>query len=217
MELLAEDGIPSVGSCEGFDHVVTNNLAEMIRQGTRHLLKEGRRKIALQLWISKIPNLHEDNLIRTFKDEMAAWGTPVHQEWIVQDLPPAIPGNGFKGFKRIWEASDEKPDAVFICDDNYFRDAAMCILKTGARVPEDLMVATISNKGSGIMSPFPVAKLECDPDEYAKGIVDALLALMRREKPPMARRFANFDWRISDKSDYEMDMEAPETDGTAQA
>ena len=55
----------------------------------------------------------------------------------------------------------------------------------GFRVPEQLLVVTHANKGSGTLYPFPVARLEYDPD-YTGALLGEQLCHRLRNEPAAA-------------------------------
>ncbi len=190
---LRRAGIPIVSGGgkigEEVDAVVRPDLNQMIRSGVGYLLAHGRRRIALMAWRSRWePAGHQvEEFIDTFRAAMAEAGLPVYDRWVRDDLPPVAPGAGWEEFREIWMAGDahgEKPDGMLIADDNLFLGAAMAVLQLGIRVPEDLLIVSHHNQGSGLASPLPVTRLEFNPDAFAQARVDLLLKLMRRQPLP---------------------------------
>lgn len=187
---LRQDHVPIVsgGGQIGreVDAVVGSDIDQMVRLGVRHLLAQGRRRIALMAWRPawERPGHESDQFLVSFQAAMAAAGAGMNPHWIRHDLPPNAPGAGWEEFREIWTVAGEKPDGLLICDDNLLMGAAMAILQLGIRVPEDLLVVTHFNKGSGLVNPFPITKLEFDPDACAQVICEMLIRLMRREPVP---------------------------------
>ncbi len=179
------DGVPVVGSFEQTDFSVDTDFDLMIRSGVRHLLDRGRRNIALLAWDASVSSLAVPGYAATpFRAELSAQGVPLHPEWCRGDLHPMFPGAGWEEFREIWTArGQEKPDGLLISDDVLLRDAAIAISELGIRVPEDLLVVTHMTRGALIPAPFPIVRLECDPDAYANALADGLLALLRGETP----------------------------------
>ncbi len=168
------------------DALVRPDLSGMVRAGVDYLMKHGRRRIALMAWRSPWePRNHQAyEFIDDFRVVMAEAGIPVNSHWVRDDLPPVAPGAGWEEFREIWMAAGEhgeKPNGLLICDDNLFLGAAMAVLQLGIRVPEDLLIVSHHNQGSGMASPLPVTRLEFNPDAFAQARVDLLLKLMRHE------------------------------------
>lgn len=187
---LRRAGIPIVSGGgkigEEVDAVVRPNLEGMIRSGVEYFLAHGRRRIALMAWRSRWEPVGRstEEMIDHFRAAMAQSGLKVDDRWVRDDLPPVAPGAGWEEFREIWMAGDahgEKPDGVLIADDNLLMGAAMAVLQLGIRVPEELLIVSHHNQGSGMASPLPVTRLEFNPDAFAQARVDLLLKLMRRE------------------------------------
>ena len=168
------------------DAVVRSDVSQIVRDGVRHLLAHGRRRIALMAWRAfwDPPGHDSDLFLETFRIAMAQAGIKLNPRWIRTELPPNAPGAGWEEFREIWAPSGEKPDGLLICDDNLFPGAAMAILQLGIRVPQDLMVISHYNKGSNVVNPFPVTRLVVNPDQCAQVISETLIKLMRREPLP---------------------------------
>ena len=97
------------------------------------------------------------------------------------DLHPWLEAAGWEEFRELWLTQPDKPDALLIADDNLYRGAAAAILELGIRVPQDLLVVTHSNRGSGMLYPVPAARLEFDPAEFALRMGEMLWRLMQNE------------------------------------
>ncbi len=182
-EPLRAQHIPVVGPSQNCAYRVEHDTEALGRMGGEYLLRHGRRRIALMQWM--IPALagapQRDPVNDGFQAALAAAGVPVNERWVRHDLPPGAPGAGWEELREIWVADKEKPDGLLVCDDMLFLGAAMAICQLGIRVPEDLLVATFSTKGSGLSSPFPVAKLALDLNDYVQTMGEVLLKLLRGE------------------------------------
>jgi DNA-binding LacI/PurR family transcriptional regulator len=172
-------GVPVVGSgAVGVDddREVTGRL------GARYLLDCGRRRIALLGWADRYrlaPGAA--SLVNGFRAEAQARGVNVREEWIRCDINPGLIAAGWAEFREIWTSASEKPDGLFVSDDVLFRDAASAILELGIKSPAQLLVITHANRGSGMHAPFPVARLEYDPDAHATTMGEMLMSLMKGE------------------------------------
>ena len=78
------------------------------------------------------------------------------------------------------------PDAIFFYDDYLAAGGLIALAATGLRVPEDIRVATLANKGLGPVWFKPLTRLEYDPVGNAKLIGDYVLKLLAGKKatPP---------------------------------
>ena len=78
------------------------------------------------------------------------------------------------------------PDAIFFYDDYLAAGGLIALAATGLRVPEDIRVATLANKGLGPVWFKPLTRLEYDPVGNARLIGDYVLKLLADKKatPP---------------------------------
>lgn len=77
---------------------------------------------------------------------------------------------------------DYKPEALLILDDNLTRDAIFSLLKHGIKIPEDIAILSHTNKGSLILSPVELTRLEMDTLEHAQYYFDMLDAKLAGTK-----------------------------------
>ncbi|MBF0244605.1 MAG: GntR family transcriptional regulator, partial [Planctomycetes bacterium] len=113
LKKIEEHDIPVVYSsqCE----IIPNSTVDMIREGTRYLIEHGRRKIAILAWgTSDRPYIE----YHAYMTEMTAQNLPVRQEWVGFAGRSALDAfAGLEAFRRLWHASEEKPDGLLICND----------------------------------------------------------------------------------------------------
>ena len=166
-----------------YQHAVVLNYQAMVTDAIRHILQMGRRRIAILGWQSGRNGMQWfDDHAPVARQLLDAQGVALRSEWIRGDLHPNMIGAGWEEFREIWGAHDEKPDALVVCDDILFRDVIPAIMELGIRVPEELLVVTHANKGSNIVCPFPVVRLEYDPNRVATAMAGMLTKLVRGEK-----------------------------------
>lgn len=189
---LRRRGVPIVSRRLGFD--AEWDTFAMARQAARHLIECGRRRIALLHWKNPADPADQPDLARQgLASELHRHGLSVEPTWIRSDLYPLIDGAGWAEFREVWSAKKEKPDGLIVCDDILFADAAVAILQAGIRVPEQLMVVTATNKGSGMLYPFPVARMESDPEVHVRIVGEMLLKMIAGE--PVAAPLVHVPWR----------------------
>ncbi len=142
----------------------------LIAAGVQHLVGQGRRRLAMLGWSSRDAAVP---LSTHVQEALAAHGLPYHPEWVRDDLHPAWPGAGWEVFREIWFCG-EKPDGLLILDDVLSQGVASAIAELGIRVPDQLMVVSHANKGSGIEYPFPVSLLSMDPELHARHLATCM-------------------------------------------
>ncbi len=182
---LTSFGVPVV-SCDrsrGRNFAVRNDHAGMIRDATRYMIEKGRRRLAL-LTISKSISSHKDIddwMEESFLATLAQHGIDFRTEFVAAIPTDAKSGTGFSTFQRLWKSCEQPPDGLLISDDSIYSEVAMAILKMGIRVPEDLMVVTHDNIGSGMFCPFATTRFAFDPKHMAEVMVEKLKSLMKGE------------------------------------
>ncbi|MDD2707094.1 MAG: GntR family transcriptional regulator [Verrucomicrobiae bacterium] len=184
VDLLRSNRIPVVGDGEEYPVRVRWDCLKLVRDGVACLAKRNCRRVAVMGWKGWGGPLRNDGMtwIDVVKTALQEQGLPFYEGWIRSDTHPNLNGAGWEEFREIWRAGDEKPDGLLACDDILFADAAMAIMDLGIKVPSQLVVATHANKGAGTFYPFPVIRLEQDPEAYAVKMCEMLLALMKNEE-----------------------------------
>jgi len=180
-------GVPVVGidffsnTRSIYKYRVALDTERLIPEAIKVAKESGRNRIALINW--HLPSNNSDFTTETFHRSMAEAGLTVRPAWVQSDTHLGPSSAGWNRFRSIWNASStEKPDALIVCDDLLFPDVHAAILDSGIRVPDQLLVITHANKGTGFFHSFPVVRLEYDPDEVAQA-VGALLEELLKGKP----------------------------------
>ena len=179
LESLDQKAVPVVGWIDTYSHRVTMDVAGMMRSAVKYLLANGRRKIMMLRWDSPPRADTYDPTGNALEAVMRENDADIRPAWVRSDLNPSRDGAGWEEFQKIWDAGTEKPDGLIVTDDLLFRDVAMAILALEIHVPDDLMVVTHANKGSGMFYPFPVLRLEMDIDQVIEQMGRMLLDLMK--------------------------------------
>jgi DNA-binding transcriptional regulator YhcF (GntR family) len=141
--------------------------------GTAHFLARGLRRVAL---VCGSPQ-HEAVYLG-YVDAMREHDQRVKPEWVCRanELSPAA---GYAAFGKIWSAP-ERPEAVILSDDVLAQGVFTAILELGVDVPGQLQVATHCIKGSELFFTKSYVRLEIDPAEIAREVVDRLLAMIEQ-------------------------------------
>lgn len=209
MDVAREQNLPVVGNPNLFEYGEAGNSDSMIETGVRHLVERGRKKIAFLEWRNPTDNPISRNLRQqAFRRALAEAALEPEEGWIQGDLNPHMSGAGWAGFREIWTHSRVKPDGILIADDVLFRDAKTAIIELGIQVPEDLAIVTHANRGKDFICPFPVTRLEFDPEEIAMGLVKMIVSLLRGERLAVKKRYHPF--RVVESAGSLLDLPALE-------
>ncbi len=79
------------------------------------------------------------------------------------------------------------PDLLYFTDDYIATEALAALGRHGIRVPEDVRVVTLYNRGLGPVYPKSLARIEVDADAAGKTLIDVALAVLKgkpQEKIP---------------------------------
>ena len=182
--LLEEQAIPRVAvmSCEVElpCPIVCPDIAGMIDLGLDTLVSAGRHRIAI-LTTGPIYRKHRAHLLTAIK----RLPITVHDRWIQvtpHDLPEAV-----RNMVLLLMASgnSERPDGIFILDDNLAEAASTGLIEAGVRVPQDVSIVAHCNFPWLAPSVLPVTRVGFDTQailDQALGVID----IQRRGMAPVA-------------------------------
>lgn len=191
-------GIPIVGM-GGLDYrfsgSVDPDFAGAIHHAVARLVGSGRRRPAFIGW--------DEGSCANFTRVVAELGMTPNPRWIRISLKPMEAGAGWSDFREIWAAGDEKPDSVIFGDDVLFQDALPAIQAASVRIPAELKVVVMANKGIPLPRPFPYTRMDCDPAEIAAAMGSLLLQCMAGQPP--ARRQISIPYRVATEEDGEQE------------
>jgi DNA-binding LacI/PurR family transcriptional regulator len=114
----------------------------------------------------------------------------IRSSWLV--VPRLDVLGRYEGIKRstydtFMEMPREKfPDVFLFWDDFVAQGALLAFLKRGIRIPEDVKVVTLSNRGLGPVYPEPLTRLECDAAAAGEKVADYVLSVLGRGRIPNA-------------------------------
>lgn len=174
VEELKALSVPVVGTDVLATHRVASHQTSLMHLGLEYLRNKGRRRVAVMGWGDSGPVLTAARNL----------GLELRPEWIRCDVHPALPGAGWEEFREIWSALKEKPDGLLVTDDVLFTDSAPALIEAGIRIPEDLLVVTDACRGVHYPVPFPIVRIENDPEATAQVMVDVLCNLVEGRQVP---------------------------------
>ena len=91
--------------------------------------------------------------------------------------------------ERLAKGTDWLPELLLFPDDDFLAAGCLTALSfAGVRIPEDVRVVTLSNKGLGPVYPKTLARLEVDPASYGDSVAHyahAILMGKHGAKPPI--------------------------------
>jgi len=156
---------------------IQTDYCGMVDAAVGWLVANGRRHIALFGYPTEAVR-------ERFIADLQAAGIKPEPEWI-RNCQIGAPAHesAATALNALWATRARKPDGLICLHDVILDQAAPMLLHLGVKVPGELMVAAHANRNSGIRYPFPVARMELDPDTYAT-ILAAMVAPIQRSRPP---------------------------------
>lgn len=155
-------------------HTVNIDYAAMVRQGVEYLAGHGCRELALFTYRDTTQRqtcrdafgaaLRDAGLPRRQGREVAV------QEWGEGCNPEE---EGRKGLLQMWRQR-RHPDGIVFTDDWHGLGAMRALVELGVAVPDQVRLVTHANAGYELPRPCPAARLQLDPRDLARGMVDAL-------------------------------------------
>lgn len=88
----------------------------------------------------------------------------------------AIEGVERAGLRAFARRMTKRPDLYLFSDDFFAQGALTALLSAGVRIPEDVCVVTLSNRGSGPVFPVPLTRFEMDPADHGRQVAEMILA-----------------------------------------
>lgn len=177
---VAECPVPAVGAMT--EHLVEIDSAGIVTAAARRLAARGCQRLGLMAW----------QAVQPFHRAVSAAGLTTTDAWIRCDLDPAVRGAGWDEFREIWTATGDKPDGLVILDDMLYADAQLAILELGVRVPQDLQLAVLTNRGGRAAPRLAVTAYEIDPHEKAAMLAELLWQRLRGEPVAPVTRLLSF-------------------------
>lgn len=187
--MLAKSGIPFMiygdRRCRApnFAGLVRQSLGEAQGEVVDECARLGiKRILAVRMWQQR-----SDNLAERFAkagmaiDEWCVWSQELEsRDEAVQRAGLARFAERFRSEGRAW-----LPELLVFPDDDYLAAGClMALLAEGVRVPEDVRVVTLANKGIAPVFIKPLSRLEIDPQRFGEKIAGYALDFLRGETVP---------------------------------
>ena len=182
-ECLHEAGVRSVfiygdGPEGGGDRWIRFSAEEAIGNFARHCARVGVKQV--------VQVRFEGNDTPDARSALAEAG--MASRWMTV---PRMDGLGrYEGIERsaynaFMDLQQSKfPDVFLFWDDFVAQGALTAFLRRGLRMPEDVKVVTLSNRGLGPVFPEPLTRFECDAAETGEKISAYALSLLAKGRLP---------------------------------
>ncbi|MFA6290353.1 MAG: substrate-binding domain-containing protein [Victivallales bacterium] len=149
------------------------DVQSMVHDGLSYLLEKGFRKIT---FVSQCLSVKNELGNTAGMEYQGAWNA-----FAVKGLP--IPGDmfkywggttedGYREIKKIMSDKNSRPEALFINHDLLTKGALKGLDEMGLKIPHDIALITHANKGDVFESSIPLTRLEIDPYEVARSMIN---------------------------------------------
>lgn len=182
--ILEEPGIPRVAimsykieprGCP----VVCPDLEGMVDLGLDALIEQGRKRIAV---LTTVPLYL---LLRQYlREAVKGRSITVHERWlqiVPHELPDATRNNVLM---LMHPGGDERPDGIFVLDDNLAESASSGLVETGTRVPQDVAVVSHCNFPWLTPSVLPVQRVGFDTQQILAEALRVIDLQRQGQTPP---------------------------------
>jgi len=163
VDLAEKMSIPVVGVAvpHAAVNVVWVDYMDFTRRAMRRMVKEGCRRVALVGFSTDVEGMHVDGLIQAARANGLAL-TP-------DDVKTGKEDNWIeRGLRMGRELDLSHYDGVIMADDIIAVGLTRALARRGVRVPEDLRLLTMWNRGSPLSLSLPAVRYEVNLEEMAR-------------------------------------------------
>jgi DNA-binding LacI/PurR family transcriptional regulator len=200
--IVREPGIPRVALLA--PHADYTNMAAvgldmhgLITKSLDYLAARGRKRLA----VVSAPGDIDSGAIQTVKVEAAKRGLETRPYWL-QAVSEAFPKPAQACMHIVMrEGQKDRPDALFVMDDNLVESATAGLVDAGVRVPDDLDVVAHCNFPWPTQSVLPVKRIGFDARQMLRECVKSIdYQRQRGSMPPPETIPAIFEDQLSPES-----------------
>jgi len=168
--------------------IVTLDYFRMAREVTEHLARLGRKRIAVSGMLDMLDVTHSrfsGYMIGLFESGMQPHAA---------DFTFCCTSGENRSDTFLFESrlkSGERPDAVFVLQDEFVLPVVEALLRNGLRIPEDVALATIGDDIQVSVGGLGVTAAHCEWDEFSDQALGAMLDRMSGYSGPSRRIVAS--------------------------
>jgi DNA-binding LacI/PurR family transcriptional regulator len=168
--------------------IVTLDYFRMAREVTEHLARVGRKRVAVSGMLDMLDVTHSrfsGYMIGLFESGMQPHA---------KDFAFCCTSGEGRSDSFLFEArlkSKDRPDAVFVLQDEFVLPVVEAILRNGFRIPEDVALATIGDDVQVSVGGLGVTAAHCEWDEFTDLALGAMLDRMSGYSGPSRRLVAS--------------------------
>jgi LacI family transcriptional regulator len=180
MPLVALDH--SLGSFHS--DLVTFDYMKMAHEAVGHLIKSGRRRIAVTGMLDMLDTTHQ-RFSGYMRGLFENGQTPDVRDYVFCYTSGYLPPNHDHLASRL--ASADRPDALFVMQDEFVPGVVQTVLGCGLRIPDDIAIATIGDDVVVSVGGQDITAVHCDWDGFAGMALDLMLRRIKEPHGPRER------------------------------
>lgn len=168
--------------------IVTLDYFQMAKEVAEHLAGAGRRRIAVSGMLDMLDVTHSrfsGYMIGLFESGMQ----PYAKDFVFCCTSGEGKSDPFLFEARLKE--QDRPDAVFVLQDEFVVPTVEAIFRTGLRIPEDVALATIGDDVQVSIGGLGVTAAHCNWDEFTDLALGAMLERLSGYTGPSRRIVAS--------------------------
>ena len=135
-------GIPVLRFGTDCPNGVRYDAGALTLHAVRDFLEAGRSRIGLLTWGGESQNYFIQT--KLFEIHLRENGLDFNPNRIFTEAAPGMVGAGWEGMREIWQRAEDRPDALIIADDVLLRGALLAIRELQIKVPEELMICSVT-------------------------------------------------------------------------
>lgn len=145
-----------------------------------HCVRAGVKRV-VQVTKASGRNFDARQALRRAGIEVAEWATPVMAKF---GRAEGAQRGAMLAFRRRFEKEGRRwlPDLILFTDDYVAAGALPSLLMEGVRIPEDVRVVSLSNRGLGPVYPMTLTRMENDGARQGEAFADAVIAFLDHRK-----------------------------------
>jgi DNA-binding LacI/PurR family transcriptional regulator len=162
--------------------LVTFDYLQMAHQVVDHLIQQGCKRVTVTGMLDMLDTTHD-----RFSGYLSALFAN-HMTPTVRDFNFCYTsGYGEPNYDQLISRlkSADRPDAIFVMQDEFVPGVVECILQCGLSISEDVRVATIGDDVVVSVGGQGITAVHCDWDAFA---LDAMKLMLKRMRDPMGKR-----------------------------
>ncbi len=170
--------------------LVTFDYFEMARQAVSHLAEQGCKQIGVTGMLDMLETTHQR--FAGYMNAMFDHSLTMYPRDFAFCYTSEAPAADYSQLRTILEGPN-RPDGIFVMQDEFLPGAVQVAVELGLRIPEDIQFCTIGDDKSVSIGDHLIPAIHCDWLDLANQAQALLTQRMENRKAPHSTHFASFD------------------------